>query len=273
MNYASKQLGENDGNSHENALYEWIDIPLTISTTATDNNIIRESSCDLAIRSIKSSVSLMESYVGEEIWEAAILFSNYLCQANNYTMQQCNSNKVLPCYINVKNKCIVELGGGCGLLSMCCSALGASKVLCTDYLADVMDNLAFNLNHNLGIIEKHAGQKVWLKCAVLDWKKFISNDVAEAEWIGDGDIVENDCAQLKSVSKQDVKDDEIHYSRDSSSLNADMLIGSALIYSAPGAFFCADTIHHYFEKHKTKEVSIALNYHFYQFTIFYSVFI
>jgi predicted nicotinamide N-methyase len=244
-NFNSNPNDDKDEDGENMTIYEWNEIPLivggchlekfdVISTTKSPPSSI----LTLHIRSVKSNVSLMESDVGEEIWDAAKLFCAYLCQSSSDGFH--NSTVRLPCMVNVKNKRILELGAGCGLLGMCCSILGASQVLCTDYLPQVMKNLAFNLKHNIDCVDEI--KKSWIQCGVLDWKNFLGDDVKSAEWVMEGDKgnFNHGCCDC--------------YSDNAATFDAEILIGSALVYSAQGAFCCADTIHYFFESQRTKKV-------------------
>lgn len=251
LNVATKNknnfICNTNSNDDENMIvYEWDEIPLSVGgchdtcdnispTRATSSS----SMLTLQIRSVKSNVSLLESDVGEEIWDAAKLFCIYLCQS-------CSSGFNNSPVVNVKGKRILELGSGCGLLGMSCSILGASQVLCTDYLPQVMRNLAFNLKHNIECVDEM--KKAWIHCGVLDWKKFLGDDLKSAEWVMEGD--------KRSYGSESQTNGEYYecYSDNKSTFDAEILIGSALIYSAQGAFCCADTIHYFFESQRTKEV-------------------
>lgn len=233
--------GVDGKNGEDNILYEWTKILLPLMQRNLDSSVYSLSTVPLAlnIRSIKSKVSLMESHVGEEVWDAAKLLCMLLCS--------------LESDVDVKGKRILELGAGCGLLGLCCSILGASKVLCTDYLPEVMNNLAFNLKHNIEHIVDI--RKSWIKCAVLDWKDFVGDDIKELDWMLESEIFST--IGEKQYNRTD--DDDLYFADKITTYDADIIIGSALIYSPQGGLCCADTVHHFFEKYGVKEVS---NYQF-----------
>lgn len=260
LNVATKNnnnfICNTDSNDDENMIvYEWDEFPLIVGGChlETCNNIspTRDTTSSpmltLQIRSVKSNVSLLESDVGEELWDAAKLFCIYLCQS--YSSGFNNSPIRLPYIVNVKGKRVLELGSGCGLLGMCCSILGASQVLCTDYLPQVMKNLTFNVKHNIACFDEM--KKAWIQCGVLDWKNFLGDDLKSAEWVMEGD--------KRSESQTNGECYEC-YSDNKATFDAEVLIGSALVYSAQGAFCCADTIHYFFESQRTKEVRNVIEF-------------
>lgn len=284
-----KDNDENEEYEENNIRYEWIDIPLPPSQSEKIHDIIPSfSQQGLSIRSIKSSLSLMESHVGEEVWDAAKLFCIYLCTKlsncddrfdidNNHITSslQRNEKKISDdddIDIHIKGKRILELGAGCGLLGMCCSTLGAKEVLCTDYLPEVMNNLAYNLKYNMDIVMKNRRNanhscKGWIKCGVLDWKDFIAPDLKEVDWImDDGGAAAADVIKIcqdnvtttngKDSDNENETQDNVFFAKQASTFEADILIGSALIYSVQGAMYCADTIHYFFETNQTKTVYI-----------------
>ena len=91
--------------------------------------------------SLRFRLRTMESgglgHVGEELWDAALILSAFLCDEEARRPGSC-----------VGGKRILELGAGCGLLGLAAASLGAEQVLCTDYLPEVNENLAFNLELN-----------------------------------------------------------------------------------------------------------------------------
>ena len=320
MNFVTRNNGTNNDNQEDNderneneennIRYEWIEIPLLSSQSEITYDINPFSSQQtLNIRSIKSSLSLMESHVGEEVWDAAKLFCIYLCtklsncdnvndiDVAHHTTASHKKNEKPPFFptvtakaqtiqlsdgddnidIHIKGKRILELGAGCGLLGMCCSTLGASEVLCTDYLPEVMSNLAYNLKYNMDTVKKQRKDanhdcNGWIKCGVLDWKDFIAPDLKEVDWILDDSGGIETCRTNAAATKNDDKDnynynhnvnggdgvasqeEDVFFVKQASTFEPDILIGSALVYSVQGAMYCADTIHYFFETHQTKEV-------------------
>ena len=182
----------------------------------------------LQIRTVNSSTSLLDSYVGEELWDAATLFCAHLCVSSNL---QADSTAPL---CDVRNKRVLEIGAGCGILGMCAATLGAKDVLCTDYIKPVLENLAFNLQHNQcsifgGNNPKGIEESSCLTSAPLDWRQFALEDVQATEW-------------ANRQWNTDVCD---HSNGKASQFEPDVVVGSALVYSAEGALFCADTIYHF----------------------------
>ena len=236
-NKSSPSYDGDDDEDYEGkvVLYEWSDFPLPFLPLT------------LNIRSIKTSVSLMESHVGEELWDAAKLFCILLCMNNASSSKNFTCSRPW-CQINVRDKCVLELGAGCGLLGICCAALGAKEVLCTDYLPDVMDNLAFNVKHYLDNTMLLGDS--WIKCGVMDWREFLGSDMKEVEWVAD-----NESFHTYRKGHFANNDDDVYYSGEAATFDAQVVIGSALVYSAQGAIYCADTIYHCFKKNKTEEVS------------------
>jgi hypothetical protein len=124
----------------------------------------------LNIRTVRSQVALLDSHVGEELWDAAKLFCSLLCNSYlsddtiEYDKDQdgilkandANSSS-LVCGERLKGKKILELGAGVASLGMCAMALGAEEVLCTDYDKDVLKNLEFNLLSNLKTVYRENG--------------------------------------------------------------------------------------------------------------------
>ena len=196
----------------------------------------------LEIRTVKSSSSLLDSYVGEEVWDAATLFCAQLCVSSALQkdiMTDCTS--CLP-LCDLRNKRVLEIGAGCGILGMSIAALGAKDVLCTDYIKPVLENLAFNIEHNLGSISggsnpRASEDRSCLSSAPLDWRQFALEDLQEIEW-------------TNSQWNTDMCD---CLDRKANQFEPDIVVGSALVYSAEGALFCADTIYHYVSKIESRE--------------------
>ena len=278
LNY-NKTSCQNE-NDNDN-LYEWIHFPLLGWDDIDKYNDIRD--CDtfvnrttqkdgiqIDIRSVKSNVTLLESHVGEEIWDAATIFATHLFmmtqqiekdKIDDYNNDEDNYGNGVNLMIPIKNKKVLELGAGCGLLGLASYACGASQVLCTDYLPEVMDNLIFNLNHNSERIQEHRTtnkdtttvneKKSWIKCSTLDWSDYIKDDLKDADWMLDGGVYHNlDWGLLHHTDDCFLKDSE--------SFVPDIIIGSALVYSPQGGICCADVIQAHCESHTetTTEVYI-----------------
>lgn len=65
-----------------------------------------------------------------------------------------NAGQVITSFLDtnaeqyVRGKCVLELGAGAGLPSLACAALGADRVVVTDYPdADLITNLEYNIGH------------------------------------------------------------------------------------------------------------------------------
>ena len=83
-------------------------------------------------------ISIKQSGKNEEIatrvWDASIILSHYLNE---------NASK-----LDIKNKYVLEIGGGLGLTSIVLSLLSVKHVYLTDIDADCMKLAQFNINHN-----------------------------------------------------------------------------------------------------------------------------
>lgn len=299
---------DEDGEGEDNFLYEWIDVPLLSfqkngvdidADTSIDadidvnlGNVNQSSLHTLSIRSMKSSLSLMESHVGEEIWDAAKLFcthlslmmsneknGNFQFPTTTATTSSTSTSNECPSllYIPIRGKRVLELGSGCGTLGMCCSVMGASEVLCTDYLPEVMDNLAFNLKHNSSnndnnnvVYNENNNRQTnsWIKCGVLDWRDFVAEDLKEAEWMMDGEVFIGDAERQQTTRIVDKNEENaVYFGKKASTFAADIIVGSALVYSPQGAVCCADTIQYFFETHNVKEVTTLSSLHIKMYTI------
>jgi predicted nicotinamide N-methyase len=213
---------DKDANSFS---YEWISFHLPLLETT------------LNIRSIKSNVALLDSHVGEELWDAAKIFAVHLCISGDKTLlRERNNFEVMEgscCGKRLRGKRILELGAGVGALGLCAALLGAKQVLCTDYDSDVLENLEFNLKHNMEVIypldfnDKPDGEidEARLQWAKLDWRSHAGSDLRGAEWLTDQE------EEPRNKIEQD--------------FDTDIVIGSALVYSAQGALYCADTVKYF----------------------------
>lgn len=208
----------------------------------------------LNIRTIKSKVALMDSHVGEELWDAAKLFCAHLCRtalldddvllcSTKEEGEEEVAGRILCNGKRLRGKRVLELGAGVGSLGVCVAALGADEVVCTDYDNDVLENLNFNVYHNVHVIQ-NSGEAECNLCreakevsvSKLDWRLFAAKDIQNASW-----LLEEE-SQMPSNSSKFCLD-----------FKPDILIGSALIYSAQGALCCADTICFFLTEKKAKE--------------------
>lgn len=261
----------------EHNCFEWIYFPLVDNEersgnendysiienkrTIVQNDLVRQHNNSpleveqfhIEIRSMRGNVTLLESHVGEEIWDAARLFSVHLSLAAlTGENSKCEN---LSIAIPIKNKRILELGAGCGLLGLTCYALGASQVLCTDYLPEVMENLVFNLHHNKDKLNIYRNCKnpsdieSWIKCGVLDWCEYIRDDLKDADWMLDG---------ITSSEHYNAVQNNTLIQHDTSSFVPDIIIGSALIYSPQGGISCADVIYTYLKKKKGVPIEVFI---------------
>ena len=199
------------------------------------------------IRTVKSKVALMDSHVGEELWDAAKLFCSHLCRTA--FVEDCDDAALMShkkqqiCGKRLRGKNVLELGAGVGALGMCVAALGADQVVCTDYDEDVLENLKFNVERNMSIVydfdlEKSVERSfdhLKLSVSKLDWNAYVSKDVKAMSWM--------DSCEIDTMSHQDTL---THF-------KPDIVIGSALIYSSQGALCCADTIHYLLAEKKANE--------------------
>ena len=206
----SARRGSND--SDEILSYEWKTMTLSLDT----------SNVTLDIRTA-CQASIMDRHVGEEVWDAAIIFCAYLCMTKD--------RDVPASGFRLKGKRVLELGSGVGLLGLT-AALFADSTLLTDYDPDVLANLAFNATHNKTRIHQYNNQGE-LQVSRLNWTCFLGNDLMNADWIDDTSIP-NGCKMDNSA-------------------DVDILIGSALVYSIQGAYACADTIVDFLIKRKGRE--------------------
>lgn len=215
--------------------YEWINLGLPCTDIV------------LNIRTIKSKVALFESHVGEELWDAAKLFCAHLCrtaaslddkiQSHEDCIDHTRPSHPYPpvCGKRLRGKRVLELGAGVGTLGMCAAVLGADQVRCTDYDQDVMENLQFNIEHNKFVIDSsnltHDESKITV--SKLDWRSHLVQEIA---WVDKSGLDQN----LSEKMQED-------------KFEPDIVIGSALIYSAQGAICCADTIYHLLVEKHAKE--------------------
>jgi len=95
------------------------------------------------------------------LWEAALILARWI--ALNADV--------------FKNKVVLELGAGCGLPSFVSSVI-AKKVICTDYLPMVLDNLEYNVELNKKNLNNN------LTIHKLDWQsKFEEYGIGEIDII------------------------------------------------------------------------------------------
>lgn len=219
----------------------------------------------LNIRTVRSQVALLDSHVGEELWDAAKIFCAHLCNSyksddpieNNLDDGADTSESVVGRRSRIRTTMglnlvsgkrlrglkVLELGAGVGSLGMCAMSLGAHEVLCTDYDNDVLENLEFNLLHNRKAVcgvnarnDDEAEEKLRLRSSKLDWRSFAASDIQSAEWI---DTNVDDC--------DDGQEEE------GICFNPDIVLGSALIYSMEGALYCADIVRYFLVEKRAKE--------------------
>jgi hypothetical protein len=201
-----------DENNDETLSYHWKSLTLPLLDSANDITLELRTACQ---------ASMLDRHVGEEVWDAAIIFCSYLCMTKDVD--------VPASAFRLKGKRVLELGSGVGLLGMTC-ALFADTTILTDYDQNVLANLGFNVTHNQAkIYQYNQGE---LDVSQLNWTSFLGDDLMDADWIDD----------IES------KDKNPDYCED-----VDILIGSALVYSIQGAYSCADTIAEFLIKKKGRE--------------------
>jgi predicted nicotinamide N-methyase len=90
---------------------------------------------------------------GLRVWDASLHLAYFLCTEGTSL---------------VRDKAVLELGAGTGLLSILCAGLlQAARVVSTDGDADVVESIESNTRLNLRLREP--GQKYTLEAKVLDW--------------------------------------------------------------------------------------------------------
>jgi len=237
-----EQLITSDENTY--TIHQWIQFSLPFLNKT------------LNIRTVKSKVALLDSHVGEELWDAAKLFCAHLCRtAMDDRLCGSKEEERICDGKRLRGKRILELGAGVGSLGMCVAALGANQVLCTDYDKDVLDNLHFNLCQNIHIVcpkEEECNQPLYyerrsrLSFSELDWRSFAAKDIRDISWLVDSEIPST-ARRSNSIGAG------ININFCMEDFEPDILIGSALIYSAQGALHCADTICFYLMEKRAKE--------------------
>ena len=175
------------------------------------------------------------SNVGEELWDASKLFACWLLQEEG---RQVNRKRVL------------ELGSGCGFLGMLTHALGATQVVCTDYLPDVLNNLAYNIQNYRSNQKNNNSNNSNITTAYLDWESMALPDLFDTDWLRtDSNTTHTNDQSIEGKddslwTKTTTISKEIIYQNNISVFKPHIIIGAALIYS-PQGISCADTIHYY----------------------------
>lgn len=222
-----------------NYSYEWQMLPLPYLDMTLD------------LRTIKSRVALLESHVGEELWDAAKIFCAHLCYTYKHDVSDQSIENDSFLHVNARNlkgKTVLELGSGVAPLGMCAVALGAKHVICTDYDVNVLENLEFNLLHNRERLMAATNKddkdfEDVLHHSKLDWQWFASDDVQSAEWLESRNV--NSSGLNINVNERN--------ETPMVALEPDILIGSALVYSVEGALYLADTLKHFLVDGVTSE--------------------
>ena len=201
------------------------------------------------------------------MWDAAKIFCAHLCitaagsgygsddasDCDGHSSSSSCSCKRGVCGGRLRGKRVLEIGAGVASLGLCAAALGASEVLCTDYDEQVLQNLEFNLKHNTPTIyplEESSSSSpssatasqynTKLKWSKLDWRTLAADDVVAAEWTATGEEIMKERHQGSS-------------DKNASDYDANIVLGSALVYSAEGALYCADTVRHFLAENKCTE--------------------
>jgi len=270
-------------------VYEWNSLVLPFAKNNIFSNAVDEDehideqegalamTTTLQLRSVRSNVALLESHVGEELWDAAKIFCAHLCLSTHDERTAMNdattcartdvTARTIACASRLKNKKVLELGAGIGCLGMYVATLGASEVLCTDYDDEVLANLRFNLRHNVthmganidagedGVVERHLATRnafghCTLQWASLDWRHLTDDDETMSSSSG---IRLQDEKATEDQTQSDHDEDSMKYHGNAYMYNPDIVIGSALVYSAEGAMWCADTINYFLSERGAKE--------------------
>ena len=127
---------------------------------------------------------------GVNVWDGALLLAHYL-------------DKQLPNL--VRNKRVLELGAGCGLVGMAAGVLGARQVLLTD-LEYAIPNMQENVDRHADLYDNNYQQdSKAMVCCPLDWKQEITWDKIGEEiydmnerWIPDVILVA-DCVWVQPL--------------------------------------------------------------------------
>ncbi|ORX64279.1 hypothetical protein BCR32DRAFT_273162 [Anaeromyces robustus] len=112
-----------------------------------------DKSCNNIIKLLEDKSMISKGTTGLRTWEASLRLSEYFIQ----------NPKIC------KNKNIIELGAGIGLLSLICAKLGAKTVLATDVNCDVLQRLQQNIEANQLLLEKE--NCTIPKVEKLDWNE------------------------------------------------------------------------------------------------------
>lgn len=218
-----------------NYSYEWQILPLPYLDMTLD------------LRTIKSRIALLESHVGEELWDAAKIFCAHLCYTYKHDISDQSKGNDSFLHVNARNmkgKKVLELGSGVAPLGMCAVVLGAKHVICTDYDVNVLGNLEFNRERLMVATNKDDKDfEGILQHSKLDWQWFASDDVQSAEWLDSRNI---NSSGFNTNIHEIIETPTV-------ALEPDILIGSALVYSVEGALFLADTLKHFLIDGKTSE--------------------
>ena len=96
----------------------------------------------IQIKTLPPEYRNVDDCIGRMLWEGEILLGNMMSE------------------IDVRNKSILEVGAGVGFASFCCK--GASDIIITDYLDDILEVESDNIMLNSNVIQN-------VSCMKLDW--------------------------------------------------------------------------------------------------------
>lgn len=127
-----------------------------------DGDLILERKRVAAIK-IAHQESTELALVGLQVWRGSLLLADFLLHNRQ----------------NFADKCILELGSGCGLTSIAASIFGEAEIVCTDIdLGGILGVIRSNIEQNNHLIS----QKATVKVMELDFRKSMMwpADLAEA---------------------------------------------------------------------------------------------
>jgi predicted nicotinamide N-methyase len=167
-----------------------------------------------------------EGDLGFKTWHSAVLLCSVIVGMG--IDEEIHIHQHNPMYraIDIKDKMVLELGSGTGLVGMVCSTLGAKYTACTDYLDKLLENMRKNIQSN-GLDEKLVG------VFKLDWRT-----VAD---LGDMDLPADYQSNCQDPSNY-IVDDMISQSQ------WDIIVAADCIYSLEHAALVPKVVKRYLAK-------------------------